>query len=130
MEQDSKTNKTVLLVDDDQFLRDMYALKFRERGFTVETSEGGSDALERLRGGLAPSIVLFDIVMPGLDGFEFLTRLKEEKLAEGAVTIALSNEGQGADVEKATSLGARGYIIKANTIPSEVVDKVIALAGN
>ena len=121
--------KIVLLIDDDQFLRDMYALKFKEKGFRVEAAQGGSEALERLRGGLTPSVILFDLVMPGLDGFEFLEQLRDSKLGEGATKIVLSNQGQDADREKAKELGAQGYIVKANTIPSEVVSQVIALAG-
>lgn len=121
-------DKLVLLVDDDQFLRDMYALKFKEKGFHVETAEGGSEALERLRGGLLPSVILFDLVMPGVDGFEFLEQLRDLKLGESAAKIVLSNQGQDADMEKAKELGAKGYIVKANTIPSEVVSQVIALA--
>ena len=118
----------VLLVDDDQFLRDMYALKFKEKGFTVETAEGGQEALEKLRGGMQPKLLIFDLVMPGIDGFEFLERLQEEKLAEGAMKIVLSNQGQDSDMEKAKSLGATEYIVKANTIPSDVVAKVLLLS--
>lgn len=119
--------KIVLLVDDDQFLRDMYALKFKEKGFQVETAQGGAEGIDRLKGGLKPAIILFDLVMPGIDGFEFLETIGSEKLAENAFKIALSNQGLDADREKAEALGAKGYIIKANTIPSEVVTKVLEL---
>jgi two-component system chemotaxis response regulator CheY len=119
--------RVVLLVDDDQFLRDMYALKFKERGFAVETAQGGTEAIDRLKGGLTPSIILFDLVMPGVDGFEFLTALRDQQLAPGAAKIALSNQGGDTDKEKVMELGAAGYIIKANTIPSEVVSQVVTL---
>ncbi len=119
----------VVLVDDDQFLRDMYALKFREQGFTVEPMSSVAEALERIRGGLVPSIILFDMVMPGQNGYDLLGALAEEKLAPNAIKIALSNEGQETDVDKAKALGAHGYIVKANTIPSEVVARVMELAA-
>ena len=130
MEEKQPENKSILLIDDDQFLRDMYSVKFRERGFTVDSAESALDALERLRAGLAPSIIVFDVVMPGLDGYDFLEKLASEKLAQGALKIALSNQGSDADIEKAKSLGAAEYIIKANTIPSEVVAKVLAVASS
>ncbi len=123
------TGKTLLLVDDDKFLRDMYAIKFREHGFTVEEAEGGGEALDRIKGGLAPAIIIFDIVMPGMDGYEFLEGLKAAGVEDGVTKIALSNQGQDSDVEKAMSLGASGYIVKANTVPSEVVARVLELAG-
>lgn len=120
---------TVVLVDDDQFLRDMYATKFREKGFTVEPLGSVGETLERLRGGLVPHVILFDMVMPGQSGYDLLSALSDEKLAPAALKIVLSNEGQGADIEKATALGAAGYIVKANTTPSEVVSRVMELAG-
>lgn len=117
--------KSILIVDDDAFLRDMYALKFRERGCEVETAEGAEDALGKLRAGLTPSAIVFDVVMPGLDGYGFLERLKEERLSPSSVKVALSNQGADADIEKAKELGASGYIVKANSIPSEVVSAVL-----
>lgn len=122
-------DQTVLLVDDDQFLRDMYAVKFKEKGFTVEAAQSGAEAVDRLKAGLMPSIILFDLVMPGLDGYEFLEALRDQKLGESAQKIALSNQGQDADREKAFALGAAGYIVKANTIPSEVVAQVMTIVS-
>ncbi len=128
MEQQPPNKQTLLLVDDDQFLRDMYSVKFREAGFSVEMAESGTEALERLRGDFNPDIILFDVVMPGMDGYAFLEALTEEKLAGSAVKIALSNQGGDADIEKAKALGAKDYIVKANSIPSEVVARVLAIA--
>jgi CheY-like chemotaxis protein len=120
---------SILLVDDDQLLRDMYSVKFREKGFSVEQASGAAEALERLRAGLSPDIVLFDVVMPGTDGYAFLEALAKEKLAHDAVKIALSNQGADSEIAKAKTLGAQGYIVKANSIPSEVVAQVMSVAG-
>lgn len=117
---------TILLIDDDQFLRDMYSVKFKETGATVEVAESATDALERLRAGFLPDVIVFDVVMPGLDGYGFLGVLREEHLAPMAIKIALSNQGGDADIEKAKALGATEYLIKANTIPSEVVAQVLS----
>lgn len=127
----AETAKTkVLIVDDDKFLLDMYAIKFGENHFEVETAFSGTDALAKLSSGTVnPSIVLLDVVMPGIDGFEVLRQIKEKKLASGAVVIILSNLGQKEDIDRGISLGADGYIVKASATPSEVVAKVREVAG-
>jgi len=112
---------TVLLVDDDKFLLDMYSLKFTQEGFTVISCFSVHEALEALRGGAKPDVMLFDITMPGQDGFEFLRIVRDEKLAGNARMIALTNQSNDADRTKAQELGAQKYVVKASMIPSEVV---------
>ena len=129
MEENPLKTQTILLVDDDRFLRDMYAVKFKEKGFTVEMAESATEALEKLRGGLTARVIMFDVVMPGIDGYGFLESMRSEKIAEASIKIALSNQGGDSDIEKAKALGASEYIVKANSIPSEVVTKVLAAAG-
>jgi len=122
-----KINKKILIVDDDNFLLDMYSLKFTERGFSVDSSLGSIDLLQKLRGGATPDILLLDIVMPAMDGFEVLEAIKKENLAKGTIKIILSNRGQKEDIDRGVSLGARGYIVKATATPTEVVDKVVEI---
>lgn len=116
--------KKIFIVDDDSFLLDMYALKFGQSNFEVTTSLGSETALEKLRSGFTPDIMLLDIVMPVMDGFELLEKMRDEHLAEKTVKIILSNRGQQADIARGESLGARGYIVKASSTPSEVIAKV------
>lgn len=120
-----KEPKKILIVDDDSFLLDMYALKFSKSNFSVSTALGPESALEKLRGGLAPDIILLDIMMPVMDGFELLTKIREENIAPTSIVIFLSNRGQPSDINQAESLGASGYIVKASSTPSEVIDKVV-----
>ena len=131
MPPDSTSNQKpkLLLIDDDSFLIDVYARKFSERGYDVATACDGEQALGKLREGLSPSIILLDVVMPKLDGFGLLEAMSKEHLAEHAVPIVLSNQESAADIAKATSLGALGYVVKANSIPSEVVDQVEAIVA-
>ena len=120
--------KHILIVDDDKFLLDMYAVKFSECGLNVETCHDAEEAIEKLREKKDIDAVLLDIIMPGADGFELMRRIKEEKLLpEDAVIIVLSNQGDDADIAKAKELGAAGYIVKASTIPSEVLEKVLKI---
>lgn len=122
--------KKVLIVDDDRDLLDMYSLKFKENGFQVVEAFGSLDALSKLKAGFAPHILILDVVMPSMDGFELLSQIKADKLAEDAKIMMLSNLGQSTDVEKGRKLGAHGYVIKASATPSEVVEKALfVLAG-
>lgn len=122
------TPKLLYLIDDDSFLLDMYALKFKECGLPVEAISDARVALDKLRKGARPDVILIDIIMPEMNGFEFLEALQKEGLAQDARVIVLSNQGQQDDIDRATKLGAQGYIIKASAIPSEVCDKVLALS--
>ena len=119
---------SILLVDDDRFLLDMYTLKFKDSGCNVEAMPDPVAALEKIRGGYAPNIILLDIVMPAMSGFEFLEAVRKENLAKNSIIIMLSNQGQQEDIDKAVALGASGYIIKASSIPSEVLQKTLSIA--
>jgi len=118
------------LVDDDKFLLGLYATKFRNAGYDVETAQGGEALLTALRQDpTPPDVMLLDIIMPGLDGFETVAALRKEQLAPRAKIIFLSNQGQETDLEKARELHADGYIIKASAIPSEVLAEVGRILG-
>lgn len=119
-----QTKASVLLLDDDKFLLDMYAMKFSQQGYNVQSSLSGEDALSTLRTGYAPDVILFDLIMPECDGFQFLEKLKAEKLGEKAFKIALTNQSTDAEKAKATELGADMFVTKATMIPSEVVNTV------
>lgn len=118
------TGHKILIIDDDSFLLDMYALKFTQKGFHVMSASGSSLALQKLRDGEKPDVLLVDLVMPTMDGFAFLDQVKKEKLVPGALAIVLSNLGQREDIDRAAKLGAAGYIVKASATPTEVVDRV------
>lgn len=121
---DEGTKKKIFLVDDDRFLLDMYATKFKSAGMDVTACQGGNDVLEKLRGGTQPDMILLDIVMPEVDGFAVLETINRENLAPKTKVVILSNQGQDSDIERAKKLGATDYIIKASAIPSEVLEKV------
>lgn len=119
----------VLLIDDDQFLLNMYSLKFKNSGFDVEAINSASLALAKLREGFTPDVILCDLVMPTMDGLEFIKKFREEHLSPTSAIIVLSNQGQSADIDKVRELGVDGYIVKASTIPSEVVEDVKAVVA-
>lgn len=125
----AETKGNILLVDDDKFLVDMYGMKFTSAGFAVHICLSVKDALQVLHEGFKPAAILFDITMPEIDGFGFLQSLKDEHLGERALKIALTNQSDESDKEKATELGATSYIVKASMIPSEVVNTVVEELG-
>jgi CheY-like chemotaxis protein len=121
------TSYKILIVDDDKFLLNMYSIKFQKEKFEVVTATDGSDALKKLQEGFVPDAIVLDIVMPIMDGIEFLEKMRAQKLAEKTAVLILSNQGQSADIEKAKAMGIDGYIVKATTIPAEVVAEVMRM---
>lgn len=119
--------RKILIIDDDSFLLDMYALKFSQNNFDVSAVPSGAQALEKLKAGLNPDVILTDIIMPEMNGFELLGKINNEKLSENSTKIILSNKGQREDINLGQSLGAAGYIVKANSTPKEVINQVLEI---
>ena len=113
-----------MIVDDDKFLLGMYALKFQNNGYDVTAINGSPEALAKLREGAKPDILVLDIIMPYMTGLELLKIIKAEKLGGSAVVVMLTNQGLSSDIMAAQELGVDGYIVKASTIPSEVLIEV------
>ena len=114
----------LLLIDDDSFLLDMYTTKFQADGYEVDVAKNAERALEKLRSGAEYDVILLDMVMPGMSGEELIKKIVEEKLGGTPKCIVLSNQSEQQDIDAAHAAGAAGYIIKAETIPSEVVAKI------
>ena len=124
-----ETGKKILIIDDDPFILDMYVLKFKERGFAVDTARDGKTGIAKAKE-MNPDAVLLDIVMPSMDGFAVFQKIKSEfPNAPAPKIIFLTNFGQKEDVERGKQMGAEDYIIKAHFTPGEVVDKVSSILG-
>lgn len=122
--------RKILIVDDDNFLLDMYALKFSQNNFEVYTAGGGVQAIEKMKGGLSPDVMLMDIIMPEMNGFEMLEKINTENLCLKCIKIVLSNKSEQKDVDEGNRLGVAGYIVKANSTPVEVIEQVIKILEN
>ncbi|MEI6191038.1 MAG: response regulator [bacterium] len=114
----------ILIVDDDKFLLNMYSIKFSKNDYEVNAASSGEEVFSKIKEVYNPDIILLDIIMPGMDGFGVLERIKKENLVPNSLIIMLTNQGQLSDIEKAKDFGVNGYIIKATSIPSEVVEEV------
>ena len=113
----------ILLVEDDSFLLGMYATKFELDGFKVIMAEDGEKAVRAALKEL-PDIILLDIILPKLNGFEVLKQLKAEPSTAKIPVILLTNLSQRDEIEQGLKMGAKDYLIKAHFMPSEVVEKI------
>lgn len=102
----------ILLVEDDHFFREFYSNKLREQKVEVEIASNGEEALQKLQT-FIPDVMLLDIIMPKMDGFEVLTELGKNGLINKIPVLVFSTLGQEKDVEKARLLGAKGYVNKS-----------------
>ena len=125
-----QNQKKVMFVDDDTFLLDMYAVKFKNNSWDVRTCDNAEAALKVLRDGYVPDIMLVDMIMPGMDGIEFLTLVRKENLIPKTPLILLTNQGLPDDIAKAKKLNVDGYIIKATTIPSDMLRETEKILAN
>lgn len=113
----------ILLVEDDSFLLSMYATKFELENFKVVMAEDGEKAV-RLALKELPDIILLDINLPKMNGFDVLRQLKADNATAAIPVILLTNLSQKEDIEQGLKIGAQDYLIKAHFMPSEVVDKI------
>lgn len=116
--------RKILIVDDDPFLLDMYSLKFSQNNFEVHVADNGLNAVEKLKTGEKYEIIITDVIMPEMDGFEMLAKINADNLAPDAIKVILSNKSQQTDRDQGDALGVSGYIVKANSTPGEVVEQV------
>jgi CheY-like chemotaxis protein len=124
-----KSKKKVLMVDDDSLILNMYSMKFEKEGIEVEAFTTGEEFLERVKQGGNIDLLMLDVVMPGASGFEILEKIRNNKLAEEAKVIILTNQSEPQDIDKAKELAVDLYLVKATTIPSEVVEQAIKTMG-
>ncbi|MFH1481951.1 MAG: response regulator [Patescibacteria group bacterium] len=113
----------ILLIEDDGFLVSMYLAKFELENFVVVTADDGEKGIKLAISEL-PDIILLDVGLPKMDGFEVLKQLKANSQTSRIPVILLTNLSQQSQIEQATALGAVDYLIKAHFMPSEVVEKI------
>ena len=119
----------ILLAEDDRLLRKAGEAALRRHGYVVIVAVDGEDALQKARAE-QPDLILLDVIMPKLQGFEVLRRLKADPSTLGIPVIMLSNLGQDSDIQEALDAGAASYLVKAHLKLDELAAKVAeALAG-
>lgn len=120
--------KNILIVEDDQFLRELIGQKLVAKGYNVIEAEDGRKAIKEIKRQKL-NLILLDLILPDIDGFEVLAHIKKDSALSEIPVIILSNLGQKDDIEKGLKMGARDYLIKAQFTPEEVVEKIKAIIG-
>ncbi len=112
----------ILLVEDDEMIIEMYKLRFEAEGYGVDITEKGSEAIELAK--KMPDIILLDIILPEIDGFNILQALKSDTDTKNIPVLLLTNLTQESDKEKAINMGAVDYMVKSMFTPSDVIQKI------
>ena len=114
---------TIFIIEDDKFLRELIVRKLNEEGFDVSEAIDGEEGIKEIKE-KKPDLILLDLILPGIDGFEVLSQIKSDSELSSIPVIIISNLGQKEDIEKGMKLGAVDYLIKAHFDPNEIVEKI------
>lgn len=121
--------RLVMIIEDDKFLRELASQKLEKDGFRVMGTATGQDALEAMKKD-KPDVVILDLILPGMDGYEVLAKIREDAILGDVPVIILSNLGQEEDIAKAKKLGATDYLVKAHFSFGEIIKKIREVLGN
>ena len=120
--------KKILIIEDDQDVRELYAEVLRDEGFEVEEAVDGQSGLAKVLEGRY-DLLLLDIMLPKFDGLEVLKSIKQKAEVKGTPVVLLTNLGREAIIKEGFALGANGYLIKSEHTPEEVVQEVKKFLG-
>jgi len=115
--------KTILIVEDDKFLRALIIKKLIQGDFKISEAVDGEEGIKKVKEG-KPDLVLLDLILPGIDGFEVLNRMKKDPDLTNIPVIILSNLGQKEEIERGLKAGAVDYLVKAHFTLTEIIEKV------
>lgn len=115
--------KKILLIEDDTFISEMIVKKLKEAGLMVNMAMDAETGIVKVQED-TPDLILLDIVLPGMDGYEFLEKLKANKKLSSIPVIILSNLGQKDEIERGLKLGANDFLVKAHFNLDEILQKV------
>lgn len=124
MTKEEAGTKTILLVEDDMFIGDIFETKIRISGFNVVKANNGKEAIEKLEEGLKPNLMLLDLRMPELDGFGVLEIMHKNEEWSKIPVVVLTNFSGEDDIERCKEMGAKDYLVKSFFTPAEVMEKV------
>lgn len=133
MAEESKKNsilkgRKVMWIEDDRFLSDLITRRLTDEGVKILSAEDGQSALPKVEREM-PDVILLDILLPTLSGFEVLERLKKNPKTKGIPVIILSNLGQKTDIDRGVALGAARFLIKATVTLDEIIEEIELVLG-
>lgn len=115
--------KKILIIEDDRFLRELITRKLSTEGYEVVEAVDGEAGVKMAKDS-KPDLVLLDLILPGIGGFEVLEKIKKDQATSSILVIILSNLGQKEDIERGIALGATDFLIKAHFTPGEIIEKI------
>lgn len=115
--------KKILLIEDEELILNLLQRKLEKEGYKVTVARDGEEGMEKMRRNL-PDIILLDIVMPKMGGFEVMEEVRKDKNLRSIPIIIISNSGQPVELDRAKRLGARDWLIKTEFDPKEVIVKI------
>lgn len=119
----TKQNKKILLVEDDMFLSKIMEERLQDEGWDVNLAGNGEEGLQKAKSYL-PHLILLDMILPKMNGFEVLEALKKDKIAKDIPVIVISNLGQDEDIKNAKKMGAVDYLVKSNFSMKAIIEKI------
>jgi len=122
------SKKKILIVEDDNFVAEVYSTKLLEMGHEVIIAQNGEEGLNALEENI-PDLILLDIIMPVMGGIEMLEELKKKEEWKKIPVILLTNVGEKDSIQKVQNLGVQDYLIKSHFTPAEVIEKIDAVLG-
>lgn len=120
--------KKILIIEDDKFLRELIAQKLLKDNYDIAEAVDGEAGMKSVKEE-KPDLILLDLILPGIDGFEVLARVKADPMLSQIPVIILSNLGQKDDIERGLKMGAVDYLIKAHFTPAEIISKIKGVLG-
>lgn len=120
--------KKIIIIEDDDFFRGLISKKLLFEGFDVYMAVNGEEGIEKIKE-LKPSLVLLDLLLPTIDGFDVLSKIKQDSHTTSTPVIILSNLDNRTDIEKGLKLGAVDYLIKSQVTPETIIEKVKKVLG-
>ena len=122
--------KTVFIIEDDIFLQGLEATKLKKEGFGILTASNGDEAMKIIGGKDKVDLILLDLLLPGIDGFEILNKIKQEKNTSSVPVIVFSNLSEEKDIARAKKLGISEFMVKSNFNLDELTKKIRELIGS
>ena len=115
--------KKILIIEDEEVLLGLLQERLVQEGYQVDIAKDGQEGLEKIRK-FKPDLILLDIVMPKMGGFEVMEEVNKDEELKIIPIIIVSNSGQPVELERAKKLGVKDWLIKTDFDPQEVIDKV------
>lgn len=121
--------KSILIIEDDDFLLGLEATKLQKKGYDIITAPNGSEALKKIESNIKIDLILLDLMLPDVDGFMVLEKIRDNKALLSIPIIVFSNLSEDKDVQRVKKLGVSEFMVKSNFTLDELADKVKGLIG-